>query len=178
MAIRGARPDERRISAHLIVRSLEKAIDFYRRAFGAEVLYRSVLPPDGRTLHAQLRVADSVVLLSEENMGMSEETYARFETGVRTRSPETLRGSSVILELYVDDVDAAFQRAIEAGARPKIAVANAFYGDRYGQIVDPYGHVWALATALETLSPQEVDRRAAEHFQQMQGRPAKSVPPS
>jgi len=169
MAIRGARPDERRIAPHLIVRNLEKAIDFYRRAFGAEVLYRSSIPPDSRILHAQMRVADSFLLLSEENMGMPEEVYARFETGGKTRSPETLHGASVILELYVDDVDRAFRRAVEAGARPKIPVADAFYGDRYGQLVDPFGHIWALATALETISAGEVDRRAASHFSQMQG---------
>jgi PhnB protein len=169
MAIRGARPNERRIAAHLIVRNLEKAIDFYGRAFLAEVLYRSAIPPESRVLHAQLKVADSYVLLSEENMGMPEEVYSRFETGVKTRAPETLQGTSVILELYVEDVDRAFLRAVEAGAMPKIPVANAFYGDRYGQLVDPFGHVWALATVRETLTAQEVDQRAAEHFGQMQG---------
>jgi PhnB protein len=168
MAIRGARANERRIAAHLMVRNLEKAIDFYRRAFGAEVLYRSAIPPESRVLHAQLKVADSYVLVSEENMGMPEEAYSRFETGMKTRSPETLRGTSVILELYVDDVDAAFRRAAEAGATPKIPVANAFYGDRYGQLIDPFGHVWALATVLETLTASEVDERAAAHFGQMQ----------
>jgi uncharacterized glyoxalase superfamily protein PhnB len=162
MAIQGARANERRIAAHLIVRSLEKAIDFYRRAFGAEVLYRSAIPPDSRVLHAQLKVADSYVLVSEENMGMPEEVYARLESGVKTRSPQTLKGTSVILELYVDDVDRAYRRAIEAGAEPKIPVADAFYGDRYGQLADPFGHVWALATVLETLTAREVDERAAE----------------
>jgi uncharacterized glyoxalase superfamily protein PhnB len=164
MAIRGARPDERRIAAHLLVRNLERAIDFYRRAFGAEVLYRSTVGPESRVLHAQLRIADSWVLVSEENMGMPEEVYARYETGMKTRSPETLRGTTVILELYVDDVDRAFRRAVEAGASPKIPVGNAFYGDRYGQLVDPFGHVWALATVLETLTPERVDELAASHF--------------
>lgn len=168
MAIRGARPNDRKISAHLIVRDVPKAIDFYARAFGAQAVYRSVVPPDGRVLHAQLRIGDSHVLVSEENMGMPEQVYSRFETGVRTRSPETLRGTSFILEIYVDDVDQAFRRAIDAGAAPKIPVANAFYGDRYGQIVDPFGHVWALATVLETLDPEEVDARAAAHFGTMQ----------
>jgi uncharacterized glyoxalase superfamily protein PhnB len=164
MAIRGARPDERRIAAHLLVRNLERAVDFYRRAFGAEVLYRSMVGPESRVLHAQMRIADSWVLVSEENMGMSEEVFSRYETGTKTRSPETLRGTTVILELYVDDVDRAFRRAVEAGATPKIPVANAFYGDRYGQIVDPFGHVWALATVLETMSPEQVDELAASHF--------------
>jgi PhnB protein len=169
MAIQGARLDERRIAAHLIVRNLEKAIDFYRRAFSAEVLYRSAIPPESRALHAQMKIADSFVMLSEENMGMPEETYSKFETGMKTRSPETLHGTTVILEIYVDDVDRAFQRAVEAGATPKIPVANAFYGDRYGQLIDPFGHVWALATVRETLTAREVDNRAAEYFGQMQG---------
>jgi uncharacterized glyoxalase superfamily protein PhnB len=169
MAIRGARPNDRRITAHLIVRNVEKAIDFYRRAFGADVLYRSALPGESRALHAQVKIGDSIVLLSEENMGMPEEVYSRFETGMKTRSPETLQGSTVILELYVEDVDGAFRRAVEAGARPKIPVADAFYGDRYGQLVDPFGHVWALATVVETLTTREVDQRAADYFSQMQG---------
>jgi uncharacterized glyoxalase superfamily protein PhnB len=164
MAIRGARPNERRIVAHLIVRNVEQAIAFYGRAFGAEVLYRSALPPDARPLHAQLRIADSYLLVSEENMGMPEETYARYESGMKTRSPEALRGTSVILELYVDDADAAFARAVAAGAVAKIPLANAFYGDRYGQLVDPFGHVWALATVVETLDASEVDARAARQF--------------
>jgi len=168
MAIRGARPNDRRIAAHLIVRNVPKAIAFYERAFGARVTYRSAVPPEGRVLHAQLKVGDSFVLVSEENMGMPEETYAQYETGIRTRSPETLRGTSCILELYVDDADRAFQRAIEAGATPKIPVSDAFHGDRYGQVVDPFGHVWALATVLETLEPEQVDARAAAHFGQMQ----------
>lgn len=164
MAIIGGKPEDRRIAAHLIVRGIAKAIDFYGRAFGAEVLYQSAIPPEGAVLHAQIKIADSVILLSEENMGMPEEVVARHEVGVRTRSPQTLKGTSVILELYVGDVDAAYRRAIEAGAAPKLPVANAFYGDRYGQLVDPFGHVWALATPFERLTAAEVDRRAMEHF--------------
>jgi PhnB protein len=168
MAIRGARPNDRQIAAHLVVRNLPGAVAFYERAFGARVTYRSAVPPDGRVLHAQLKVGDSFVLVSEENMGIPEATYSQFETGMRTRSPETLAGTTCILELYVDDVDRAFQRAVDAGAAPKIPVSDAFYGDRYGQVVDPFGHVWALATVLETLEPREVDARAAAHFGQMQ----------
>ncbi len=168
MAIQGGRPDNRRVVAHLLVHNLEKAIDFYRSAFGAQVLYRSAIPPESKVLHAHLKIADSVVQLSEENMGMPEEVYSEYETGLRTCSPQALNGTSVILEMYVDDVDAAFQRAIEAGATPKIPVANAFYGDCYGQLTDPFGHVWALATVLETLTPEQVHERAMEHFGQMQ----------
>jgi uncharacterized glyoxalase superfamily protein PhnB len=164
MAIRGA-PSGRASHRRPLARAKPGEGDrFLSRAFGAEVLYRSTVGPESRVLHAQLRIADSWVLVSEENMGMPEEVYARYETGTKTRSPETLRGTTVILELYVDDVDRAFRRAVEAGASPKIAVGNAFYGDRYGQLVDPFGHVWALATVLETLTPERVDELAASHF--------------
>ncbi len=170
MAIRAARPVDRRITPHLIVRNLDRAIDFYRHAFDAEVLYRSAIPGGGPGLHAQLQVADSCLLVSEENMGMPEEVYKRYETGPKTRSPETLEGSSVILELYVEDVEKAFRQAVSAGARVKMPLGDAFYGDRYGQLVDPFGHVWALATARESLTAEEVDGRAAEYFRAMPGR--------
>ncbi|MDQ2869979.1 MAG: VOC family protein [Acidobacteriota bacterium] len=168
MSIAGGKPNDRRIATHLIVKGVDRAIDFYGRAFGADVLYRSQTSTDGRALHAQLRIFDSIVLLSEENMGMPEEAMARFETGMRTRSPESLKATTAILEVYVDDVDGAFRRAIDAGAIPRLPVGLAFYGDRYGQVVDPFGHVWALATEVERLTPGEVDQRAMEHFGQMQ----------
>ena len=139
MSIAGGKPNDRRIATHLIVKGVDRAIDFYRRAFGADVLYRSQASTDGRALHAQLRIFDSIVLLSEENMGMPEEAMARYETGMRTRSPESLKATTAILEIYVDDVDSAFRRAVDAGAIPKLPVALAFYGDRYGQVVDPFG---------------------------------------
>lgn len=166
MSIKGARPNNRRISAHLIVRNLPVAIDFYERALGAEVLYCSQMP-GGAKLHAQLKIYDSTILLSEENMGMPEEVMAQFEQGIPTRAPVTLNGTSVILELYVDDVDAAFRKALDAGGSTKIPVAEAFYGDKYGQLADPFGHVWALATVVEELTGEEVDKRAEEHFGRM-----------
>lgn len=163
MAIRGGRPDDRRISPNLIVRDAGRAIAFYEKALGAEALYVSRLP-DGKVLHAQLRIGDTVLLVSEENMGMAEADFARHEQGVRTRAPQTLGGTSLVLELYVDDVDAVFQRAIDAGGKVKMALSDTFYGDRMGQMQDPFGQVWALATVQEVLDPQEVDRRARELF--------------
>src|SRR3954453_13097811 len=124
MAIKGARPNNRQISPHLLVRDGEAAIDFYRRAFGAEELYRSPMPA-GIGLHAQLRVGDSVVLISTESLMHAPELCAR--------APETLGASSTILEIYVDDVDAAYQRAVDAGATPTLPPADTFFGDRYGQ---------------------------------------------
>ena len=152
MAILGARPNDRQIAPHLIVRDGEAAIAFYRQAFGAVELYRSPMPA-GAGIHAQLRIGSSTVLISTESL--------LHEPDLRVRAPETLGGSSTILELYVDDVDATYQRALDAGATPTLPPADQFFGDRYGQIRDPFGHIWALATVKETLTPEEIQRRIA-----------------
>ena len=153
MAITGGRPHNRRIVAHLMVRDTSRAIEFYQQAFGAEVLYQALLP-GGKALHAHLRIADSVILVSEEYMGRPEEASAEREVA----------GARVILELYVDDVDVAVERAKAVGATEALAIAPSFYGDRYGQLLDPFGHVWGLATVQETLTPEEIEQRMTEHF--------------
>ena len=163
MSIRGGKPNNRALSPNLIVRNAAKAVAFYERVFAAEQLYVSRLP-NGAVLHAQLRVGESVFLVSEENMGMPEAQFTRFEKGMRTRSPETLGGTSCVIELYVDDVEATFRRALNAGAQVKMPVTDQFYGDRVGQFEDPFGHVWGVGQVLEELDPAEVDRRAAERF--------------
>lgn len=101
MAIKGARPEHRRITPHLLVADTDKAVDFYRRAFGAELLYLSPLPT-GEHLHAHVRIADTIVMLTQEDAGRGPATHA----GARVASPESLGGTTVIFELYVDDVDA------------------------------------------------------------------------
>jgi len=152
MSITGARPNDRRISPHLIVRDGDAAIAFYGRAFGATVLYRSPMPA-GVGIHAQLRIGESTVLISTESL--------MHEPELHVRAPESLGGSATILELYVDDVDAAFQRAVAAGATPTLLPTDQFFGDRYGQLRDPFGHVWALATAQQELTPEEIAARMA-----------------
>jgi PhnB protein len=152
VSILGARPNNRQICPHLLVRDGEAAIEFYRRVFGAEELYRSPMPT-GVGIHAQLRIGDSVILVSTENLMHNPD--------LRVRAPETLGGSSSILELYVDDVDATYRRAIEAGASETLAPSDTFFGDRYGQLRDPAGHVWGLATVKEELSPQQIAERMA-----------------
>ena len=163
MAIQGARPNNQQVVPHLIVRDVTKAIDFYERALGAQVLYRGEMP-EGTVLHAHLRIAESVIMVSLENMGADEREVAKVEVGMRVRGPETLRGTTTILELYVPDVDAAFQRAIEAGGTSKLQVGDQFYGDRYGMFTDPFGHVWALASVRETLTAEEIKARVMGHF--------------
>jgi PhnB protein len=153
MAIQGARPNNRQIVPYLFVRNGDEAIEFYQRAFGAEVLYRSPMPgADG--VFAQLRVGESVVQVATES--------ERNPCGGGPSSPHTLGGTSVVLETYVDDVDTAFNRAVEAGAAPTMRPCDTFFGDRYSWVTDPYGHLWALATVKETITPGEIQRRIDE----------------
>ena len=163
MSIKGGKPNDRRVVPNLIVKDAAKALEFYKAALGAEPVYVSRLP-NGLVLHAQLRVGETVFLISHENMGMPEEQFSRFEQGMRTRSPETLNGTSAVLELYVDDVEETFRKAIEAGGRVKMEIGDTFYGDRLGQFEDPFGHVWGIGQVVEELEPAEVDRRARERF--------------
>jgi PhnB protein len=153
MAIQGARADNRQIVPYLFVRNGNEAIEFYQRAFGAEVLYRSPMPGGGGVF-AQLRVGESVVQVASES---EQKPCAGGAV-----SPQTLGGTSVVLETYVDDVDAAFDRAVEAGAAPTMRPCDTFFGDRYSWVTDPYGHLWALATVKETVTPDEVQRRMDE----------------
>lgn len=141
------------VTAHLVVRNGSQAIEFYQRAFGAELraLHKT---PDEKVMHASLKIGDSTVLLADEFPGGA-------------RSPESLGGSPVILNIYVDDVDALFKQAVDAGARVTMPLANQFWGDRYGQVVDPYGHHWALGAHVEDLSPEELERRANAFFASM-----------
>jgi PhnB protein len=163
MAIKGGKPNNRAISPNLIVKDATAALAFYQRVFAAEPLYVSRLP-NGKVLHAQMRIGEGVFLVSEENMGMPEAQFARFEQGMRTRSPQTLGGTSCVIELYVDDVDETFRRALDAGGQVKMPVSDTFYGDRLGQFEDPFGHVWGVGQVIEVLDPAEVDRRAAQRF--------------
>ena len=165
MSIKNARPDHRRITPHLLVPNTDEAVDFYRRAFGAEVLYLSPLP-NGQHLHAHLRIADTLVMLTQEDPkgspGMSH--------GARVASPESLGGTTVILELYLDEVDRAVKQAIAAGARERLAVSDSFWGDRFGWVEDPFGYIWALSTEREELTAKEVEDRMIQFFAQMKGR--------
>ncbi len=134
------------VTPYLIVRNADRAIDFYKRAFGARELMR--MPgPDGKVMHAELKIGDSIVFLSDE---FPERGH---------HSPESLGGTGGSIFLYVRDVDAAFKRAIDAGARVVMPLADMFWGDRYGQLADPFGHEWGLGTHKEDLTPREIARR-------------------
>jgi uncharacterized glyoxalase superfamily protein PhnB len=144
------------LTAHLVIKGAEKAIDFYKQAFGAEELFR-MKSPDGRIAHAELKIGDSIFFLSDEFP----------EMGRGALSPQSLGGTCFGLNLYVPDVDASYERALKAGASVVMPVADMFWGDRYGQVTDPFGHRWSVATHKEDLTPQEIDERAREFYAQM-----------
>jgi PhnB protein len=139
MAIKGARADNGSITPNLMVRGGRKAIEFYTRAFGASLLYESTLPY-GDGLHAHLQIGNTMIMITDE--------MPPGPNGVMmVASPESVGAPTTILEMYVDDVDAAYQRAVDAGGKPMMPVRDAFFGDRMGWLADPFGHIWAIATA-------------------------------
>ena len=137
------------LTPHIVVKNAAKAIDFYRRAFGAVERSRHS-GPNGTIMHASLKIGDSGLFLNDEFPEMG------------SVSPLSLGGTAVTLTLYVPDVDATFKAAIDAGAEVKMPVADQFWGDRYGMLADPFGHWWAIATHKEDLSPEEMERRGRE----------------
>jgi len=139
----------------LTVREVDKAIDFYKRALGAEERMR-FKGPDGKSImHAEVKVGDSIIMLGGEHV----------EQGCR--GPQTLGGTPVTLYLFVEDVDKAFNRAVSAGATVTMPVADMFWGDRCGEVVDPFGHKWFLATHKEDLSQDEMQERGKAFFAEM-----------
>ena len=138
-----------RVMPYLIVDGASDAIDFYGSVLGASERMR--MPgPDGRIGHAELQVGDSVIMLADENPDMG------------AVGPRRVGGTPVSVMVYVDDVDAAFKRALQKGAKELQGVEDRFYGDRSGQIEDPFGHRWDLSTHVEDVAPEEMSRRAAE----------------
>lgn len=146
MAVAPIPPGYAGVTPYLIVRDAPRAIDFYQRAFGATEVLR-LLYPDGRIAHAELAIGQGFVMLAEE---MAEMGY---------RGPQALGGTPVSLLVYVPDADAVFARAVAAGAAAQRPVADQFYGDRSGTLVDPFGHVWSIATHKEDVSAEEMSRR-------------------
>lgn len=139
------------VTPHLVVENAAEAIAYYARAIGTRELYRSVMP-NGRVMLAEL-------LLFEARLFVADEFP---EQGAR--SPKHAGGTSVFLHLYVQDVDETVERAVTAGMRVRMALADYFWGDRYAQLEDPFGHVWGLASRIEDVTPDEIQRRAHAFF--------------
>jgi PhnB protein len=139
------------ITAHMVVRDAARAVEWYTKVLGAEELLR-IPTPDGRLMSVELRFGDSTVMLADEfpEMGIV--------------SPQTLGGTYMALHLMVDDVDKLWQRALDAGAEVFHPLQDSFWGERAGQVIDPFGHRWGLAQRLHDVSPEELVRAAQEMF--------------
>jgi PhnB protein len=144
------------ITPYLGVQGAAKALEFYRKAFGAREKVRMEMP-GGKIAHAEMKIGDSIVMLADEfpEMGF--------------KGPRSLGGTSVNIHLYVRNVDAVVAQAVAAGATIKRPVEDQFYGDRAGTIEDPFGHVWWVSTHKEELSKAEIRKRAAKEMSKMSG---------
>lgn len=144
------------VTPYLFISGADAAIAFYIEAFGAEEVMR--LPsPDGLVMHAEIRVGDSHIMLAD----------AMEDAGVH--SPDTLGGVASSLMLYVDDVDAVYQRAVDAGATEMRPIEDQFWGDRMGTVIDPFGHQWSIATHVEDVDDEEMQRRFTAMMDDMGG---------
>jgi PhnB protein len=137
------------ITPAIVVRDADKAIDFYKRAFGAEEIAR-MKGPDGSVMHAELRIGDSIFMLGEENPQWG------------TKSPQSLGGAHGSLHIYVPDTDAAYAKAVNAGAKSSSPPEDAFWGDRYAKVEDPFGHQWGLGTRIKDMTPEEQQKAGDE----------------
>ena len=144
------------ISPYLAVDDAAEAIAYYKKAFGAEETVR-MDAPDGKIGHAELKIGDSHVMLSDPFPQAS------------TTPPKELGGTSASIFMYVEDVDAVVQKAVDAGATVTMEVEDQFWGDRFGSITDPFGHIWSIATHVEDLTPEEIDERGKAAMAAMAG---------
>jgi PhnB protein len=135
------------LTPYLVIDGAAQALDYYKKAFGAIELFR--MPHDEKIAHAEMKIGDSPFMLSDEHPEMGY------------RGPKALGGSPVGLMIYVDDCDAVFKQAIDAGGEVQKDVQDQFYGDRSGTLKDPFGHIWTVATHKEDVTPEEIDKRLA-----------------
>ena len=140
--IRPIPPGEHSVTAYLTVNNGSKAIEFYKQAFNAAELFRETMP-DGKILHARMRIGDSIVRLSDEFPGSLH------------KSPTSLGATTVTLHVYTENVEGLWQQAVQAGAKVVLPLDNQFWGERYGMLVDPFGHRWSMSMAIK-MSPEEM----------------------
>ena len=144
------------VTPYLFVRTAASAIDFYKNVFGATEMVR-MAGPNGKIMHAELKIGDSIAMLADENP----------QTAMM--SPQTVGGFSVGLHLYMENVDAVIQKALENGAKALRPIKNQFYGDRSGSLLDPFGHLWTVSTHIEDVSPEEMSKRMTAAMSQSAG---------
>ena len=147
------------LTPHLVCRGAAQAIEFCKKAFGAVEIARSSVPGDTRIIHAAIRIGDSVMMLNDE--------FPEFGA----KSPQALGGSPVTIHLYVEDCDATVQSAVAAGAKVTMPPMDAFWGDRYAKLEDPFGHHWSIATKVRDVPPDELAKAAAAAMSAMKGGP-------
>jgi PhnB protein len=143
------------VTPSLFVAGAAKAIDFYKKALGAEEVMRFPAP-DGKIMHAEIRIGDSTIMLGDEMPDQGG------------KGPKSYGGTPVSFFVYRENVDAAWKRALEAGAKEVMPLADQFWGDRAGCFEDPFGHSWWLAQHVQDLTPEEIKKAAESHFSQMQ----------
>jgi PhnB protein len=143
------------VTPYLVLKNADQAIEFYKRAFGAQEVDRMTGPGGKGVMHAEIKIGDSPVMLADEFPGAA------------CKSPQSLGGTTCQLMIYVSNVDSLYQQAISAGATSIMAPADMFWGDRFGKITDPFGHQWGLATHKEDVSPQELKKRSEAFVEQM-----------
>ncbi len=147
-------PGHEGIIPHLVCSPCSNAIDFYKKAFGAEEI-RRMPGPDGRIMHAAMKIEDQFLFLADD--------FPEY-CGGKEKNPAALGGTPVVLHRYVKDCDAAIDRAAKAGAHVIMGASDMFWGDRYGQIKDPFGHQWAFATHLKDMTPEQMKKAGQEAF--------------
>jgi PhnB protein len=141
------------ITPVLTLDEASKAIDWYKEAFGAVEISRAPEPGSGKIMHAEIRIGGSPIMLSDAVMG--------------NKGPKELGGSPASLWIYVEDADALFNRAVKAGAQVRAPMNDAFWGDRFGAVNDPFGYTWSIAARQEDLTPDEMKERQVEFFKEM-----------
>ena len=140
------------VTPHLVVKGAAQAIEFYKNAFEAVEMVRLPGPDGNSVMHSSLKIGNSVVMLVDEYPDMG------------CLSPQSINGTPVTVHLYVEDADAVFDKAVEAGAKVTMPLENTFWGDRYGKLEDPFGHSWSVATHIEDLTPEQIIEGAAKAF--------------
>ena len=144
------------ITPHLLVKDAEEAFAFYQKAFGAKELSRQTHPSENWLLHLDLKIGNSILMLSGTSQGV--DAFGNWLT------PDKAQGTTAVLHLYVEDVDKTYERAIASGCEVKMKIMNAFWGDRYAQVLDPFGYIWSMASKIKKLTPEEIDEGNKKYF--------------
>lgn len=150
-------PGHEHLIPHLACDNCTAALEFYKKAFGAEEIHRMPAPDGKRLMHAAMRIGNSYIFLADD--------FPEY-CGGQSRNPKALKGTPVTIHRYVTDCDAAIKRAQDAGATVMMPAADMFWGDRYGIVVDPFGHQWSIATHVKDMTPEEMKEAMVEAFAQ------------